>query len=179
MKTWIALLRGINVGGNNILPMQDLRALLSNLGYTDARTYIQSGNRVFKSTKTNAEQIAGQITDGIENTFGFQIRVFVLTIDALDNAIADNPYPQGHADPKTVHLYFLSEPALNADVSAMQAQCANAEAFTLSDRIIYLFAPDGMGKSKLAAKMERLARAQATARNLRSAIKIPELTRSI
>ena len=175
MKTWIALLRGINVGGNNILPMKDLRALLSDLGYRNPQTYIQSGNCVFGSDDGFAATHQTRIADAINSKFGFSPQVFVLTLEALNDAIAANPYRQGHDDPKTVHLSFLAEPADAADLETLEACRKDSEAYTLTPAVFYLYAPEGIGRSKLAAKVEKALGVAATGRNLRSAMKIAEL----
>ncbi len=175
MKTWIALLRGINVGGNNILPMKDLRALLSDLGYRNPQTYIQSGNCVFGSDDGSAATHQTRIADAINAQFGFSPQVFVLTLEALNDAIAANPYPQGYDNPKTVHLSFLAEPADVAGLETLEACRKDSEAYTLTPAVFYLYAPDGIGRSKLAAKVEKALGVAATGRNLRSAMKIAEL----
>jgi uncharacterized protein (DUF1697 family) len=179
MQIWIALLRGINVGGNNILPMKDLRGLLDDLGYENARTYIQSGNCVFQSGENEAGKLEGEIGSAIEKQFGFRPHVFVLTLDALDEAIAANPYPQANDDPKSLHFSFLAKPARDVDLGALEALKADNEAFTLTDAVFYLYAPDGIGRSKLAAKTERHLAVPMTGRNLRSVLKITELARGI
>tara|TARA_E500000318_G_scaffold76365_2_gene70968 strand:- start:13 stop:555 length:543 start_codon:yes stop_codon:yes gene_type:complete len=175
MQTWIALLRGINVGGNNVLPMKDLRVLLEGLGLQNVRTYIQSGNCVFEAGEADESQLAGAISAGIEKAFGFRPEVMVLTVEAMKAALAGNPYPEGMEDSKSVHLYFLSHPAADADMDVIGEMRKPSEHFTLSDRVFYLHAPEGVGRSKLAGQVEKALRVPVTARNLRTALKIVEL----
>jgi uncharacterized protein (DUF1697 family) len=175
MRTWVALLRGVNVGGANILPMKDLRDLVLGLGHLEVRTYIQSGNCVFRSGAGDATAIGMGIGRAVERRFGFYPSVMVLSAEALDQAIAGNPYSQGRDDPGKVHLYFLSEPALGADLEALEALRRDDEAFTLTENVFYLHAPAGIGRSQLAQKAERLLGVPATARNLRTAQRIAGL----
>lgn len=173
--TWIALLRGINVGGNNILPMKDLRDLLKGLGLQNVRTYIQSGNAVFESEKTDATQLGLAIADEIEKAFNFRPKILIISKRDLDRAINNNPYPEGTSDPKTLHLFFLSTAAVDANLSKLKELQKQTERFELIDRVFYLHAPEGIGRSKLAAQVEKNLGVAITARNLRSATKIAEL----
>lgn len=175
MNTWIALLRGINVGGNNILPMKDLRQLLEHEGFTDAKTYIQSGNCVFQSDLSSPDEIQCKISDGIENKFGFRPRIFVMDRSNLLQAIAANPYPEGAEDPKSVHFYFLAGLATEPDLEALEAIQAPTERYLLTDHVLYLHAPDGIGRSKFAAQVEQKLGVATTARNFRTVLKIAEL----
>ena len=176
MTTWIALLRGINVGGNNILPMKDLRALLQRLGCDRARTYIQSGNCVFESEDADALRLSEKIADAILSEFGFKPSVLILEETAFRRAIDANPYPQGAEDPKSVHFFFLAEPASHVDIEALDKVKTPNERYSITDDVFYLFAPDGIGRSKLASQVEKKLGVAATARNLRSVGKILDLT---
>ena len=175
MNTWIALLRGINVGGNNIVPMKNLRMLLEGLNFLNVRTYIQSGNCVFECEVSDPSKLATAVTEKIGDEFGFRPEVMLVSKGELQAAIADNPYPEGADDPKSVHLFFLSQPTQDPDLESLRAVQKPSERFSLSDRVFYLLAPEGLGHSKLAAKVEKALRVPVTARNLRSAQKIAEL----
>jgi uncharacterized protein (DUF1697 family) len=175
MTIWIALLRGINVGGKNLLPMQDLRAVLEEIGLTQVRTYIQSGNCVFGSEQTDPRALEQAIAAAIEQRFGFRPETLVMRVESLAAALAANPYSDGANDPKTVHFSFLAAPASNADLSALESLRASTERFHLTDAVFYLHAPDGIGRSRLAAQVERHLGVAATGRNLRSVMKIAEL----
>lgn len=119
MKKWIALLRGINVGGNNILPMENLRSVLEALEFQNVKTCIQSGNCVFESTRTDPSTISTIISTTIEGQFGLQPRVITFSHAGLESAIRNNPYPEAKDNPKSVHLYFLSEAVVDADLDAL------------------------------------------------------------
>lgn len=172
MQTWIALLRGINVGGKNILPMAELRNDLETLKLRNVRTYIQSGNVVFDAASKSAAALAGKITRCIEERHGFRPRLLLLTPAQLTAAIEANPFPKAVSEPKTLHFFFLAEPARDADLQALEAVKARTEAYALTDAVFYLHAPDGIGRSKLAARAETHLGVVATARNYRTVEKL-------
>jgi len=175
MTIWIALLRGINVGGNNILPMKDLRQLLQREGFGDATTYIQSGNCVLHSDLTDPGEIQNKISKAIENNFGFRPSVLVLDVSKFRHAIDANPYPQAVDDPKSLHLYFLAAPAIEPDLEALENVRSSSERYTLTEHVLYLHAPEGIGRSKFAAQVEQKLGVATTARNFRTVLKIAEL----
>ena len=175
MKTWIALLRGINVGGHHLLPMKRLAAIVEALGGEGVRTYIQSGNVVFRCKIVSSAKLERAITDAIEAEFGFAPRVMLIAADAFAAAVAGNPFPHAEADHKSLHLWFLDSPAAGADVVAMEAIKNPNERFALVERVFYLHAPDGIGKSKLAERVERLLGVAATARNWRTVTTLVEM----
>ncbi len=168
MATWIALLRGINVGGNSILPMAELRSDLDALKFTNVRTYIQSGNVVFDSDATSASELTERIGERIEERHGFRPRILIVSGENLRDAVAANPFPDAVAEPKTLHFSFLEQPANDADLPALADASSPSESYKLTDRVFYLHAPDGIGRSKLAAKAEKLLGVVATGRNYRT-----------
>ena len=121
MNVYIALLRGINVGGSNRLPMKDLTQLFERCGCAEVQTYIQSGNVVFRSTDANAGQLANRVTAAIAKARGFAPRLLVLSRTELERAAAGNPFPEADGDPQRVHLFFLVEAARAANLNAMNA----------------------------------------------------------
>ncbi len=175
MTTWIAFFRGINVGGNNMLPMKSLVALLQKLGLEEVRTYIQSGNVVFCSAGKNAQVIEKKIGSAVAKAHGFEPRVLVLSVKDLDKAIAANPFPQATAEHKSLHLYFLSEPPSRPNLDALNSIKGTNEAFVITNTVFYLHAPDGIGKSKLAERAEKLLGVTATARNWRTVCKVRDM----
>jgi len=176
MNRWIGLLRGINVGGANRLPMADLRDELERLGLASVRTYIQSGNVVFDSPHHDtAEALAGRIETAIEARHGFRPRVLVLSATRFRGAMEANPFPEGEPEPKTLHLFFLAGTPDEVDLPAFQAVVSPTERFHLGDGVFYLHAPDGIGRSKLATRTEALLGVPATARNWRTVTKVWEM----
>jgi uncharacterized protein (DUF1697 family) len=162
MATHVALLRGINLGGRNKVPMADLRALVSELGHTGVSTYIQSGNVLF-SVAEDAESTALGLamTEAIAAKLGVTSPVIVLTRDELAQVVAANPFP-GEPDHRRVHAVVLSEPPgpeLTARLDAAVAQSA-AKGFRdeirVIDRTLYLHTPEGYGNSELAAALLRI-----------------------
>lgn len=166
MQTYIALIRGL--GGEYTFPMKELVALLEELGLEDVQTYIQSGNAVFRSKRTNVPRLEQRITDAIEERYGFAPRVIILTPEELAAAIAANPYPEAEAAPKSLHLTFLAEEPASPDLDALERLRKPSERFTLKGRVFYLHAPEGVGRSKLFARIEKSLGVQGTARNWRS-----------
>ena len=175
MPAYVALLRGVNVGGHNKLPMAALRTSLAAAGFDDVRTYIQSGNVVFRTPKRSRSALVTQIASVIEADFGFSVPVWLLTRKELADAVEANPFAAKAADEKTVHCYFLAaRPAAKA-ISAATALAGTTEQCHVANRTLYLFAPDGIARSKLAANVERTLGVAATGRNLRTVRKILEL----
>jgi uncharacterized protein (DUF1697 family) len=168
MHTYIALLRGINVGGNNKLPMRELVTVLEGLGLQQVKTYIQSGNVVFQSERADRAAIATEITAAIGQSHGFAPAILLLTIDELQHAMQANPFPEGEADHKSLHLFFMDALPPNPDLDALTALKAESERFALLDKVFYLHAPDGIGRSKLAEKFGRGWKVNITARNWRT-----------
>ncbi len=176
-KKWIVLFRGINVGGNNILPMKALVVLLENIGYSNVKTYIQSGNVVLEAKGSTAQKIEKLIARTVLDQHGFEPRVLVLSVREFEKALGSNPFPDAEADPKSLHLSFLCETPTSANLDAMKEIAAISEEYSLIGNVFYLCAPDGIGRSKLAAKAEKLLGVDATGRNWRTVSKLLELAR--
>lgn len=168
MNTYIALFRGINVGGAHRLPMKELKAVLEKAGCVNVRTYVQSGNVILNSSISHAASLAKRLTAAVSRSHRFEPRVIVLTPGELERAAAANPFPQADRNPKSLHLFFLDAPPTKADVSPLEAIRAKTEAFALKGTVLYLYTPDGFGRSKLATRAERLLGVPATARNWRT-----------
>ena len=175
MKTWIALLRGINVGGNNILPMAKLKRDLESLNLKNVRTYIQSGNVVFDSTAKTPSSLSSRIARRIEQQYGFRPHLLILKREDLLTAIESNPFPGVVSDPKTLHFFFLAEPASDPDTEALDSAKTSTEQYELTDGVFYLYAPDGIARSKLAANAEKHLGVVTTARNYRTVNKLASM----
>ena len=175
MARWIALFRGINVGGNNLLPMKELVRHLESLKLKNVRTYIQSGNIVFDTDEKNARSLAKKIKERIEREHGFGPEVLLLSGEELQNAIQANPFPHAVSDPKSLHLFFLEKPAAKANLQALDLAKAPTESYVLNGSVFFLHAPEGVGRSKLAASAERHLGVAVTARNYRTVERIAEM----
>jgi uncharacterized protein (DUF1697 family) len=178
MKTWIALFRGINVGGNNPLPMKKLATLLKNAGCSDVRTYIQSGNVVLRCPVTDAARLAKRIRAAVAAGCGFEPQVMLVEQEELERAAAANPFATAVANPKSVHLFFLAERPRSPDLRSLDRLKAGSESYSLKGEVLYLCTPEGFGKSKLAARIERALGVPATARNWRTVNTLLDLARS-
>lgn len=176
MNTYIVLFRGINVGGNNSLPMKELVVLLEDLGAKNVRTYIQSGNAVFQSAEKNSSLLSKQLAAEIKKRHGFEPHVLLLGLEAINTAIAKNPFPEAETDPTSLHLGFLASTPKNPDLEKLNSLKKASERFHLSDNVFYLHAPEGVGRSKLAASTEKLLGVPMTDRNWRTVCKIKELS---
>lgn len=172
MNRLIGLLRGINVGGRNSLPMKELRGIFERLGAKHVKSYIQSGNVVFQSETADTESLADDIREAIKDGHGFAPQLLILRYEEMRDAVASNPFPEGEEEPRAIHLFFLAASAGSPDLAKLEDLRAESERFKLVDRVFYLYAPDGIGRSKLAARVEKTLGVPVTARNWRSVNKI-------
>lgn len=175
MRKWIALLRGINVGGRNKLPMDSLSTILLAAGCQGVTTYIQSGNVVFSANITSAARFSNSVGRAIEKHHGFRPAVHLLTARDLDAAIAANPYREAESEPKSLHVFFLDESPQKARLNDAKAFLAESESVTVVGRCLYLHAPDGIGRSRFAQNVDRVLGVSTTARNWRTVMKLAEL----
>lgn len=178
MNGYIALLRGINVGSNTKLPMADLVALMQTLGAKQIQTYIQSGNVIFQSSDADKTRLKLELAEAIYNTKGFKPQILLLELADLEKAIINNPFPEANGDPKSLHLYFLAQAVQSSDVSELEKYKKETEAFRLIDNVFYLYAPEGIARSKLAERVEKALGVAVTARNWRTVSKLQELALS-
>ncbi|MCF3936764.1 DUF1697 domain-containing protein [Acuticoccus sp. M5D2P5] len=179
MATYVGLLRGINVGGHRPLPMAALRALLGARGHEAVATYIQSGNAVFRTNRDDVDAMADEIAGDIEAAHGFRPEVIVRPLADLAAAIDGSPF--AGADPGRVYCYILAGAPERPDLAALDAAAANGEAFHLGagEGVFYLHAPAGIGRSKLAAMVERRLGVVTTTRSLKSVAAIVALGRKV
>lgn len=173
MTTYVALLRGVNVGGSNKVPMADLRAMFETNGMVDAQTLIQSGNVVFAASGTEAALVA-RIEAAIAETFSLSITVMVRSKAHLARALANDPFAD--APPNLAHVAFLSaKPAAKA-VAALDPDRSPPDAFRVRGREVYLHYPNGSGRSKLSGDyLERVLGVRATVRNRNTIGKLLEM----
>lgn len=171
MATHVALLRGINVGGRNKIPMAGLRAAVASLGYDGVSTYIQSGNVLFSTGQADTALIEKAIRDVISTSFGVTVGVIVLTRDELAEVISRNPYPD-EPDPRRVHVLFLRGGLDDAVLARLSAKCEGTrDSVTAIGRALYLHTPDGFGTSELAKSAAKPA-IDGTARNWATTTKL-------
>ena len=167
MPTYLALLRGINVSGQMLIPMERLRASFENLGFSAIETYIQSGNVVFNSARESTATVTQIIVDRILRDFGFVVPVIVRTPAEFGEVVKKNPFlAEAAIDLSKLHVTFLSAAAPQTATEGLQALAAATERFQVMDREIYLHFPDGYGVTKLSnAAIEKKLAVSATTRN--------------
>ena len=173
MTRYLALLRGINVGGRQKLKMADLRALLSSLGYTDVATLLQSGNAVFTAADGSPETLAVDIQDRITTELGLTVTVMVRTEDDLRRVIGQIPFEV--RDPSKCAVAFLSSPVDRARIEVLDHASFAPEELVAGERELYLYFPDGMGRSKLLPILSRDTFDPATVRNWNTTTKLLDL----
>jgi uncharacterized protein (DUF1697 family) len=163
MASHVALLRGINVGGRNKVPMTDLREVVTSLGHTGVSTYIQSGNVLFSTADTDSAKLAAALESAIEDRFGIWSSVVVLSRDELARVLAANPYPD-EPNPRMVHVVFLNaelpESLLTRISAAESAAAAKGSRDTVQlagqPQALFLHTPDGFGRSELAQNVFKI-----------------------
>ncbi|MCN9244277.1 DUF1697 domain-containing protein [Streptomyces sp. RY43-2] len=177
--TYAALLRGINVGGHRKLPMERLRALLTGLGHTGVTTYLQSGNTVFTAGHGDEESLALEVSGAIEEQLGFAVDVLVRD-HAYLTAVRDAcPFPADELEGRQLHVTYFSASVDTERYAEIDPAAYLPEDFRLGERALYLYAPDGLGRSKLAEQLARPRRNKgliATTRNWNTVVKLAELT---
>jgi len=172
----VALLRGINVGGKNLLPMKDLVRLFADAGCADVRTYIQSGNVLFQASPAKAGRLPGVIAQGIADRFGYRTPVLLRTVEELGATIRNNPFLEAGAPESWLHVLFLASQADALRVAALDPDRSPPDAYAVRGREIYLQCPNGAGNTRLTnAWFDSKLATISTGRNWRTAIKLFEL----
>ncbi len=170
MPVLISMLRGVNVGPHHRIKMDALRALYENLKLENPRTYVQSGNVIFRTKEKSAAKLGKQIQDAIEKKFGFRPEVILRTTDELRKAIAASPFAKRtELEPGKILVTFLAgEPGPDAHANLAKLK-EHPEELHLMGREMYIYFPNGAGKSKLPwSQVERLLKVTGTARNWNS-----------
>jgi len=167
VQTWIALLKGVNVGGRNKLPMKALAESLGKSGLMGVKTYIQSGNIIFSSDEKNTVVLTEKIKNVINANFKCDPPVVLLALEELSRDIEINPFAQlvKSGEEKTLHLFFLSAKPVSIDQDRLETTRLPTERGKLEGTVFYLLAPEGFGNSKLASQVEKIFGVTATARN--------------
>ena len=178
MTTHIAMLRGINVTGHNVIRMEALRAAFAALGFKNVKTYIQSGNVIFE-TDEPATGLSAKIQKAILKKFGFEVPVLTKTADEMAEIVKRNPFATDTAlDQKKLYVTFLSDdPRANAG-ELLKPLAANGERFHVVGRAVYGCFPNGYGETKLSnTAIEKKLSCGATTRNWNTTRTLLEMTR--
>jgi uncharacterized protein (DUF1697 family) len=174
LSAYVALLRGINVGGKNLLPMADLVALFSTERCAHIRSYIQSGNVVFTAEDACARTLESAIPAAIFKRFGFSPAVVLRAAGELEQIVASNPFAD--ADTGLLHVGFLTSAPDRTAIASLDPDRSPGDSFVVRGREIYLHLANGMGKTKLTnAYFDSKLKAVSTFRNWRTVKKLIEL----
>ena len=144
----VALLRGINVGGKNLLPMKDLVVMFESAGCGDVATYIQSGNVVFSATAALAKKLPTTIEAELTKRFGHRVPLVMRSAAEISAAIASNPFAKDDSDTAQLHLAFLAAAPNAAQIASLDPKRSPPDEFAVIGRDLYLKLPNGVGKTK-------------------------------
>jgi uncharacterized protein (DUF1697 family) len=179
MPTYISILRGINVGGHNKIRMDDLKMICEGLGFKEIRTYIQSGNVIFKTDKPHsASALSAQIEQAIKEKYAFQVPVIIRTSDEIHSILSSNPFlNEPGIDRDKLHVTFLEEEPSSANITKITPYDFPPDRFSVIGKEVYLYCPKGYGNTKLSNTFfEKNLQAKATTRNWRTILKLAELS---
>ena len=176
IRPYVALLRGINVGGRRKLLMRDLAAIFVAAGCMSVRTYIQSGNVVFQAAPALTDGLSRRIAAAIAETHGLQVPVVIRTAADLDRVVSGNPFLAAGTDPAKLHVGFLAETPDPASVARLDPNRSPPDAFEVRGDEVYLHFPDGVARSKLDnAYFDRTLNTVCTIRNWRTVRRLHEM----
>ncbi|EMJ94723.1 MULTISPECIES: DUF1697 domain-containing protein [Leptospira] len=178
MKTYIALLRGINVSGQKKILMKDLSSIFESLGFMNVKTYIQSGNVLFQDKSKNVKELIALIEKKIREVFGFEVIVFIRSKEEFKAIIQSNPFSK--KDSNRIYVSFLNESKKNPDLTEIETVKIKGEELVIQNKEIYFFSPKGYGVSKLSNNfLEKKLNVSATTRNWKTVITLSELTNNL
>ena len=181
MTAYISILRGINVSGQKSIKMDALRKMYENLVFQSVKTYVQSGNVIFKGKDFKIAVLEQIISRQIKKDFGFDVPVIVLTIDKLKKIIENNPFSKDPSkDASFLHVTFLSSKPKNFEREIIENKKSNGEEISFSDNAVYLYCPDGYGISKLSNSfLETKLKVGATTRNWKTTNELLKIAQEI
>ena len=177
MKTYISILRGINVGGKNLIKMNSLLAMYEGLGFKNVKTYIQSGNVVFQSMETQTEESERLISESLLSQYLSNIPVMVREVSELKSILAQNPFiNEIEKDISKLHITFLSKLPERQFLEIVESGSYLPDKYIINGRTIYLVCPNGYGKTKLNNNFfENKLKVKATTRNLNTLMELVKL----
>ena len=177
LDTYVALLRGVNVGGKNKLPMKDLAQLCAEANCLHVQTYIQSGNAVFQAAAGAADRLPLRIAALIAGRFGFQVPVVLRTANQLEAIVASNPFLEQNAPEEALHVMFLADLPRPEQVASLDPNRSAPDTFVVRGGDIYLHLPSGVADTKLTnAYFDAKLATISTSRNWKTITKLLELT---
>ena len=169
MTAYVAMLRGVNVAGHRI-KMEQLHGLCDRLGFQKVETYVQSGNIVFQAKTENPTLISKRISESILASFGFETPVILRTSKEMENVVANNPFlKEKDVDSSKLHVTFLTDVAQEGSLKTVEKLATSQDRFHPTSREIYLYCPEGYGRTKLSNNaIEKALSVTATTRNWRT-----------
>ena len=180
MKTWIALLKGINMVGKHKVPMKGLVALLEGLGACNVKTYRGSGNAVFRHRGKDAARLAKRISAAVGKEYEFKPLVMLLETEQLARIIADNPFPEAEAEPGALVVGFLTAVPEQPDWEAFEEVRRKNERFALRSDVFFFYAPEGFHLSKLGPWLKRsFGEVDGTGRTWSTIVKVMAIAKEI
>lgn len=178
MKTFISMLRGINVSGQNKIRMAELKSLYESLGLVNVETYVQSGNVIFDTSAQDASKLTALIEAQIKRSFGYAVSVFVRDAKDFQHILRSNPFLIGrNEDPAKLHVTFLYGSPSKSKLNGLIAPSGEADEFFVGEKEIFLFCPNGYGGTKLSNTFfERKLNVPATTRNWKTVNALYQMT---
>ncbi len=179
MNCFVVFLRGINISGQKLMKMADLRSALEQAGFEGVQTYVQSGNLVLKSEDSDRDKISEGVKAVIKEKFGYDVPCLVKTRDEIEDILSESPYDPESRDPKKIFFIMLYEIPEKERVLAIDPSAYHPEEFLIKEDRIYLFAANGAAKSKLSNNFfEAKLKVNATTRNLNTMNKMLDLAKN-
>ncbi|THD66515.1 DUF1697 domain-containing protein [Robertkochia marina] len=174
---YVSLLRGINVSGKRLIKMEALRRCYESIGFEKVTSHLQSGNLIFYAEEQEVTKLSQKISSRIEAEFGHEVPVMVLTAQEFRNIAESNPFTRHiDKDPSFFHITFLSANPENYDTQAIMEKKQKGEEVAITDRAVYLYCPNGYGKTKLTNNLfENKLNLKATTRNQKTVDRLLEL----
>ncbi|MCH7401814.1 DUF1697 domain-containing protein [Belliella kenyensis] len=177
MPTYISILRGINVSGKNLIKMDSLKKLFLRINFENIQTYLQSGNVIFNTNQEDIRLLESAISHEIKTEFGYEVPVIVLSIDELSDILSKNPYAKT-MDNSFLHVTFLAHEPENLEIAILTKKLEANEAFFYYRRTIFLYLPNGYGKTKLNNNfIENKLKITATTRNWKTTNEILKIAK--
>jgi len=175
----VAMLRGVNLGGHNKISMETLRAICGSLKLKNAKTYVQSGNVVFTTDEPNPGALAKRIEDAIEKKLAFRPAVILRTAAEMRDVVKRNPFAKRKFEPAKLAVMFLLEEISLETRKQLEALNLGPEELKAYPRELYVYFPDGMGRSKLSPAIDRILKKTGTGRNWNSVMNLLDMAEGI
>lgn len=179
MPTWVALLQGVNIGAKKRIAMGDLRSIIAALGGQDVRTYVNSGNAVFNHAERDATRLEADLEAALREHLGMDVSAILRAGPDLARVVAENPFPQAVADPKTIHVLFLRDTPAIEDIDAAEEMETGADRIAIHRREVYAYLPNyTSGATVDLMKIGKALGVDATDRNWNTVTKLATLATS-